>query len=145
MRVLITGSRDWDDYLAVSHAVHDATGGDIQDLTIVHGHCPTGADYFADMLAWRLGVQPERHPADWGGPCRATCLPDHRRYRNGKTYCPKAGHNRNQEMVDLGADVVLAFQCNGSRGTQDCIDRALAAGLTVILYRSGEKPMKPPG
>lgn len=49
------------------------------------------------------------------------------------TYCPMAGLYRNQEMVDLGADVVLAFQRNGSRGTQDCMDRARRAGLTVVL------------
>lgn len=134
MRILVTGSRDWDDQLAVNSAIHEVTGGNVGDLVIVHGHCPTGADYFADMLAWRLGVQPERHPADWSGACREECPPDHRRYRNGRTYCPKAGHYRNQDMVNLGADVVLAFQRNGSRGTQDCIDRALAAGLKVVPH-----------
>jgi hypothetical protein len=144
MRILVTGSRDWEDQLAVSEAIHNATGGDIQGLTIVYGHCPTGADHFADMLAWRLGLHPERHPANWSGPCRSECPPGHRREGRypGVTYCPKAGHYRNQDMVDLGADIVLAFQRNRSRGTQDCIDRARAAGLKVTIW--GEHADPPP-
>jgi hypothetical protein len=34
-------------------------------------------------------------------------------------------------MVDLGADLVLAFPLGKSEGTRDCIRRATAAGIHV--------------
>lgn len=141
MRILITGSRDWMDIHAIERALlkyHpvDAQGFDLPDKpTLVHGDCPRGVDSMAKIAAKFLGWTLEPHAADWVGPCRPECKPGHRRRNNfGGTYCPNAGHYRNQDMVDLGADVVLAFQRNGSRGTQDCIDRALTAGLKVIPH-----------
>lgn len=133
-RILITGSRDWTDEQAILDAIIDAAADKYapEQVTIVHGACPTGADALADRIARRLGCKPERHPADWQA-CTAECRHGLRRTRDGREYCPQAGHRRNQEMVDLGAHVVLAFQRNQSRGTQDCVDRARAAGLTVVL------------
>lgn len=136
MRILVTGSRNWINRRVILEAIEaTAAAASIgEPVTVVHGACPTGADSMADMAARRLGFTPERHPADWNGPCRKDCPPGHRRAdRNNVDYCPKAGHHRNQDMVDLGADVVLAFQRNQSRGTQDCMTRARAAGLVVIL------------
>ena len=137
MRILVTGSRDWTDremiYSDLDRLWDLASGR----LVLVHGWCPTGADHFADEWGTsRHGVTIERHAALWGAACWPECPPNHRRrnrLRGPGTYCPKAGHYRNQEMVDAGADQVRAYQLNGSRGTQDCIDRARAAGLTVIL------------
>lgn len=132
MRILVTGSRDWKDESVIHRVLMEALSK-FPGATLVSGACPTGADSIAEMI-WGLcfGAPVERHPADWVGPCRAACKPGHRRRNNfGGTYCPAAGNYRNQDMVDLGADIVLAFQLNGSRGTQDCIDRAKAAGLTV--------------
>lgn len=89
VRILVTGSRDWSDTLAVVDAIqHHAT----LNTVVVHGDCPTGADAIADDLATRIyGLTPERHPADWA--------------KHGK----RAGFVRNAEMVALGADVCLAF------------------------------------
>lgn len=133
-RVLVTGSRDWRD----TQMIRDELAKLMRPnnfLTVVHGACDRGADLTADLWAREYAWVNERHPADWVGPCRPGCKPGHRRRNSyGGTYCPSAGHYRNQDMVDLGADVVLAFQRNGSRGTQDCIDRALAAGLKVVPH-----------
>ena len=133
MKILFTGSRDWDQPQAVSRLLHHVTGGDIQDLSVIHGAAP-GLDTHADVLCRRLGVTPQLFPADWTGPCRDACPPGHRRMRQGRLYCPMAGHYRNQAMVDQGPDVVLAFNLDGSRGTADCVTRALATDVDVWLW-----------
>jgi hypothetical protein len=146
MRILVTGSRDWEDVQRIEQALlkyHpvDAQGFDLPDEkpTLVSGACPKGADRIAEIAAKFLGWYIERHPAHWLAPCRAECKPGHRRPSpmgggTDGTFCPSAGHYRNQEMVDLGADVVLAFNRNNSRGTADCVRRAKAAGLKVIPF-----------
>jgi hypothetical protein len=49
----------------------------------------------------------------------------------------RAGPERNQAMVDLGADLCLAFPVPGSVGTFDCAARAERAGITVIFNTAG--------
>lgn len=119
MRILVTGSRDWPDPATVETAIEsylDDAGA--LDVVIVHGGCPTGADAFADAYARRMGWTVEVHPADWA------------RYGKG------AGPVRNQEMVDAGAAVCLAFVMPDSRGTRDCMGRATAAGIPLRVTRS---------
>lgn len=138
VRVLVTGSRSWRDRETLADALlgtwHDGTqviSAEAQFL-VVHGDCPDGADALAKQWAIDNGLNHEAHPADWSAPCDATCPPEHRKVssRNGE-YCPLAGHRRNQLMVDMSADLVLAFHRNGSRGTADCIRRATTAGIPV--------------
>ena len=124
VRVLVTGSRSWTDAAPV-HAVlletwHDAVqvNGPGHPLLIVHGGCPKGADAIADAWAKQqqsdgAWVVVQSHPADWD--------------RYGKC----AGFLRNQEMVDAGADICLAFIKDGSRGASHTAERAKAAGIPV--------------
>lgn len=108
-------------------------------MVVVHGKCPTGADEIADMWCIRaeliLGYQVtvERYPADWQRTCDGRCT-HARRFKNGKPWCPSAGPLRNQYMVNLGADECLAFPLPGSRGTWDCVRRARAAGIPVVIH-----------
>lgn len=95
-RILITGSRDWPDPWAVERALFDVwlawdcpVGSDAPIL--VSGCCPTGADRMAEDVWEAKGFPIERHPADWATHGRA------------------AGPLRNKHMVDLGADLCLAF------------------------------------
>lgn len=120
-RVLVTGSRNWadraviDDFLTAlvaANIFHDRT------TIVVHGACPTGADAMADDWArWHSARSPlievERHPADWA--------------RYGRS----AGPIRNAAMVNLGADLCLAFIRDGSRGATGCATLAEAAGIPV--------------
>ncbi len=111
MRILVTGSRDWTDREAVWSALNEhATPG----ATVVHGDCPTGADHLAKQ--W-CSTQPDivesPHPANWKEHGRA------------------AGPIRNQQMVNLGADLCLAFPLGASRGTRDCMRRAEGAGIPL--------------
>lgn len=123
-RILVTGSRHWTDVKAVTDAIVEQVKNATDSAVIVHGHCRTGADKIADDVGFLLRslhqpVRVERHPADWKSHGRA------------------AGPIRNQEMVDLGADVCLAFPQPGSRGTKDCMTRAEKAGIKVINFGEG--------
>ncbi len=130
MRILITGSRELTDkylvYDAIAQAVleHQISNSKPweQPVTVIHG-AAKGADSLAGRWADILeGFEEERHPADWD--------------KHGK----KAGPIRNQEMVDLGADVCLAFfkQGAGNRGTSDCVSRAEKAGIPTRMYTQDE-------
>jgi hypothetical protein len=117
-RILVTGSRDWTDVDQVWLGLGNAVGAIHRDaihreIVIVHGDCPRGADAIADDWGRKYGATIERHPANW--------------QINGK----RAGFIRNQKMVNLGADVVLAFIKNGSRGASHTAALAEQAGITV--------------
>lgn len=114
-RVLVTGSRDWADAGAIVAALYPIYR-DHPDAVLVSGACPTGADRLAEDAWETWGGIVERHPADW------------ERYGRG------AGPRRNKEMVDLGADVCVAFPLPGSRGTRNCMTAAERAGIPVIPH-----------
>jgi hypothetical protein len=137
-RILVTGSRDWDDVGLLTRELKAAIGEAAslgRPAVIVHGDCETGADAMADRLARSAGLTPEAHPADWEGPCRASCKPGHRRRcRDGTDYCPAAGPFRNAEMVAAGADAALAFIKNGSPGATGCAALAERARIRVRRY-----------
>lgn len=115
MRILITGSRNWDQPEVIKGALTIGQGllqfGATRP-TLVHGGAP-GADTIAAHIAARHGWAIEEHPANWA------------------KYGKQAGYLRNQEMVDLGADICLAFIKDHSRGATMCADLADAAGIPV--------------
>lgn len=117
-RILITGSRHWTDPAPIEGALTQAWTdlGAPENVTLVHGACPHGgADLIAADLATERGWTVEAHPADWG------------------THGKAAGPLRNQTMVDLGADITLAFPEQSSRGTWDCVKRAREARIPVTV------------
>lgn len=116
-RVLITGSRTWDDTDAIIGALW-GTREELGDFTLVSGACPTGADRLCEEAARRAGMPIERHPADW------------------KTHGKRAGFVRNAEMVNLGADVCLAFIRDGSKGASMTADLAEKAGIRTVRFTS---------
>lgn len=115
-RVLITGSRVFND----PQKMHDALSEQYRiygPMTIVHG-AARGADSLAGdwgKSAKEIGldVEVEVHPADWG--------------QHGKA----AGFIRNQKMVDLGANIVLAFPRGKAAGTRHAMKIARIAGLKI--------------
>lgn len=123
-RVLITGSRDWPASGVVWSALNDThhealTAG--RPLVVVHGACPRGADrHAADWAAvarqFTTAVIEERRPADW--------RPDGILDRS-------AGFRRNAAMVQLGAEVTLAFIHQGSRGASHTARLAEQAEIPV--------------
>lgn len=118
MRAIVTWNRTWANAVAIRAALRTLPEGS----TVVHGGCPTGADVIASLLARRMGLVPEVHPAEWDIHGHA------------------AGPIRNQVMVDLGADVCFAFgelqrMKRGklrNTGTGDCVERCKKAGIRVV-------------
>ena len=139
MRILVTGSRDFADLAAVRRALAEVTAGRRRPHTLVHG-AARGADHLAAIAARINGWQVEVYAAAWTAPCLPECQPDCRKIRrDGTSYCRAAGYYRNQHMVDLGADVLVAFFKTGARnsGTRDCVRRAQSAGIPVHPYPKG--------
>ncbi len=124
LRILVTGSRDWVD----TGRLHDVlyTVAKPGDVTLVHGDCPTGADRLASEWGEAVGWNVEAHPAPW------------------KELGKRAGFQRNEHMVNLGADICVAFlmPCrkpehadqapHPSHGTDHCKNLAKQAGITVL-------------
>lgn len=118
MRILVTGSRTWTDKVTIAQAIREAwlVAGRPYGVTVVHGGA-RGADYIADVYAKRLGFATEPHEAAWD------------------MFGKAAGPIRNQEMVDAGADICLAFIKNESNGATGCAKLAENAGIPVVYYR----------
>ncbi len=134
MRVLVTGSRDFNNDGMVLRELQRLAGlCGSEQFVVVHG-CARGADTLAgkaaDVVAdlySNLTVEVDEFPADWDG--------------NGKT----AGPIRNQEMADAGADICLAFSVSWpiTTGTADMIARAHKAGIHVTIQVTKPEPPKP--
>lgn len=133
-RVLVTGSRTWDDVTAIGAALEQALiDAGPRPVLVVHGACPSGADWHADHYArWLRGkgctIDVEPHPAEDFGPW------------------PECGPFRNKHMVNLGADLCLAFtgpctrpRCHfpkphPSHGASHCARLAEAAGIPTRRF-----------
>jgi hypothetical protein len=130
-RILVTGSRRWNDVATIRDVLRAYAG---TDTVIVHG-AANGADAIAEQVATSLGLKTERVAADWER-CAPDCPPGHLKQRrgDGRPYCPTAGFRRNQRMVDLGAFMCHVFPLGTSAGTRDCVRRAKAAGIPIFEH-----------
>ena len=138
--VLVTGSRDWKGKLLIFNELNNALAWaeewEYASFTVVHGACiHGGADQ--DAAEWvslaengqygEIPVYQDPHPAEWE--------------RFGK----QAGPFRNQQMVDAGAHLVLAFFQDGAgnQGTSDCVRRARSAGREVREFTNAGRRLDP--
>jgi hypothetical protein len=126
--IVVTGGRDLQDAHLVFGAL-DALHRQERITGLYHG-AALGADLLAEAWARRRGVPVEPVPADWE---------EAERRGNRKA----AGPIRNTRMIkvakEAGATVVVAFP--GGKGTSDCVQKALGAGLKLEDFRK-EGPMK---
>ena len=115
MKVLVCGSRSWDDYVAIFNRLSELPRG----TTIIHGGA-RGADNMAARVAARLGFEIEEFVANW---------------RNGNHYNPRAGLERNLLMLDREPDLVIAFWRDGSTGTAHTISEARKREIPVEVIQ----------
>lgn len=116
-KVLVTGSRDLKDYQAVYDAL-DAVWALGNPMIVIHGQA-RGADAYADGWAvFRSNVTVVRVPADWQNDGRA------------------GGPIRNERMLELGPDLILAFfqEGAGNYGTQHMTKLGREAGIEVRTF-----------
>jgi hypothetical protein len=123
LRVLVTGSRHWKDRAAIRSALAALSVYLVSpdSITIIHGGAD-GADTLADEEAENLGYKREPYPIS-----KEEWRPPHLHGRIDYT----AGPRRNQQMLDTGIDLVLAFPQGESRGTRGCMKLAEKMGIPV--------------
>lgn len=127
--VLATGSRDWDDYLAIDMALSGIQAEFPHHKLVLFEGEAQGADRIArESIKSRLRWKVKKFPADWG------------------KYGRVAGPRRNAEMLEALINqatpedeiIVLAFKNKlhpqlAKGGTEDMIRRCKAANIPVYL------------
>ncbi len=111
MKVLVTGSRSWKDFTRIKEVI-DALPDDAE---IIHG-AARGADSIAGGIAAARGLKVTAYPANW------------------KRYGKLAGPIRNDQMLALGPELVLAFWNGYSTGTLHTINGARTLGIEVRVH-----------
>lgn len=122
-RILVTGSRTWTDERAIRDALGDAFRArpdKDSSVTVVHGGA-RGADSMASRWVRDFGCV--------GNPIGEVVY-----HANWQLYGRRAGILRNQQMVNDGAYICLAFIRDGSRGASHCALAAEAAGIPTKIY-----------
>mgnify|MGYP002626447683 CR=1 FL=1 len=116
MRVLICGSRLWEDADTIRAALEI-----LRPDAVLHGAC-RGADCQAGCEAAALDIDVEEFPADW-------------------SLGPSAGPIRNSAMLQTKPDLVVAFvrrTPNANTGTYDTVNKARRMGIPVVeIYGAG--------
>ena len=110
MKVIIAGSRDFDDY-EMLRKYCDFLLQSQTDIEVVSGTAK-GADQLGEKYATERGYKIKRFPADWD--------------KHGKA----AGYIRNEEMAKY-ADSLIAFWNGNSKGTEHMINLATKYKLNI--------------
>lgn len=114
-RLVIAGSRDFNDYTLLSKAVDKHLGDKVDNakIIIISGTAP-GADQLGERYAKERGYKLECYPADWGH------------------YGKAAGPVRNMNMANV-ADDVIVFWDGESSGTKNMIETAKAKSIPCTV------------
>jgi len=114
MKVIIAGSRDFNDYDLLCRKA-DKILSQQDDIEIVSGTAK-GADKLGERYAEERGYKIKRFIPDWG------------------SFGKRGGYVRNEDMA-LYADAFIAFWNARSRGTKHMIDIAEQQGLKTRIIK----------
>ena len=114
-KVIIAGSRDFDDYDYLTQKVEHCMRH-VSRFEVVSGGA-RGADQLGERYAKEQDLPLKIFPAEWDA--------------HGKA----AGYRRNREMAAY-ADAVIAFWDGYSRGTWHMIKFGMKQGLSVWIWRT---------
>lgn len=112
MKVIIAGTRDFNDY----HAVKSTVARTCWEINEVVSGGASGADALGEEYERHNSIPLKIFKADWN--------------QHGKA----AGPIRNKEMATY-ADALIAFWDGVSKGTMNMIQEARNAGLKVYVYQ----------
>jgi hypothetical protein len=114
MKIIVAGSRDFNDYLLVKYTILPFTSK-LEDVEIVSGGAK-GADRLGEILANDNKYKLKIFPADWD------------------KYGKSAGYKRNKQMAEY-ADALVAFWDGESKGTKMMIELAKQMNLKVKVVK----------
>lgn len=115
MKVIVAGSRNFEDYALLSEELDKITG-----ITEIISGGARGADSLGELYASQKGIPLSIYKADW------------------ETYGKSAGYRRNVTMASVG-DMLVAFWDGESKGTKHMIDIASSKGLDVVIVLKGNE------
>lgn len=115
MKIIIAGSRDFDDYNLLKHTVSHSIFNGI--ITEVVSGCAKGADELGEQFAAEFDIPIKRFPADW------------------KKYGKGAGTIRNIQMGRY-ADGLVVFIRNGSTGSSHMLRVIQNDGKPNVVTRT---------
>jgi hypothetical protein len=139
LRVVTTGSREWDDAVFVRDVFNEILGVyPPKSVTVAQGGA-RGLDKIVERLTIQMGFRPPHtYPVDWKA-ARQTLGPNWK----------QAGPSRNERMLEEERPhLVMAFNdfpylvkpLQMYSGTRGCVDAAVRRGISTFVFRHGKDP-----
>lgn len=115
--ILFCGDREWRDFKKIRY-VFEKLYKKLGKFVVIHG-AARGADDMCGEVASEFGLKVIPIPADW------------------KKHGLAAGPIRNNKMLDLKPDFVIAFHSNitKSKGTKHCVTEAYKRYIKVAIIK----------
>lgn len=123
MKIVIAGSRNFNDYDFLENKINELIKNKQIDITEIVSGKAKGADFLGEKYASLNNISIKEFPANWN------------------LYGKKAGFLRNQEMGNY-ADVLIAFWDGNSKGTKHMIDYMRNLKKQVFVFNFNKQKIK---
>ena len=138
MIVIICGSRNFNNYDVVEKAIKKSGF----NITTVYSGGAKGADALGEAWAKLNNIPIVQFPAKWNDLKQANAMIKTRENpwtHKKERYCHNAGILRNEEMLNSGAEAVIAIQEEVTPGTQHMIKIAKQKDIPVYIYQKEDQ------
>ncbi len=121
MKLLVCGDRNYEDSKLLFSILNELHS-EHKVIEVIHG-AAKGADILGHVWAEEHGIKSTPVYADW------------------KQFGRAAGPIRNNRMLEMQPDLVVAFHknINDSKGTKNCLEQAEELGIKTLLIEKGEQ------